>query len=93
MQLIDDCYNQQNIFGLHPVGLDKTFVMIKWAINELKLSWTEQFETYLLLKKVFLRCFHKLRGREIDKVTKVEYFAAKRPKFCSKIRDNFLKIL
>ena len=33
-------------------------VIIKWVINELKLNWTEQFETYLLGANIWLLCSH-----------------------------------
>ena len=48
IQLIDGYHNQQNILCLYPFSDDKTSVIIKWAINKLKLNWTEQFETCLI---------------------------------------------
>ena len=38
MRLIDECHNQQNIFGLYPVSDDKTFVLLDSTIHKLKLN-------------------------------------------------------
>ena len=48
MHLIDECHNQQNIFRVYRLSDDKIFVLLNWAVNELRLSWTESFETPLM---------------------------------------------
>ena len=46
--LIDECHNQQNIFSVYRLSDDETFVLLNWTANELRLNWTESFETLLL---------------------------------------------
>ena len=60
--LIDECHNQQNIFCVYRLSDDKTFVLLNWTVKELRLNWTESFETPLLnwsvnFKKLHFRIF------------------------------------